>query len=143
MHKVKGDLQGWRFQPSEVSPQLQQQINQAEAIQSDLCSCVESYVDQTYVEVMLGNTEVVWPGENKILGVCWDSGKDQLIFHLDSIADLRAHKEECGSTVGSPWAPVVIKSKVFFPTLCDRKVSWDEPLRETMIQQWQDLVRGL
>ena len=88
-----------------------------------------------------------------ILGVCWDPGKDQLVYRLDSIADLASSieptKRNVVSTVGRFYdplgfmAPVVIKFKVFFQTLCDSKVSWDEPLPETMIQQWQDLVRGL
>ena len=39
------------------------------------------------------NTQLLWSGEQKILGVCWSAEKDRLVFNISDIATLARNME--------------------------------------------------
>ena len=112
---------------------LQQQINQAEVTHKTHSDgeLLSNHLDQSYTEATLGSLEIVKPGIHKVLGVCWDPDADQIIFNLHNIAHLarviEPTKRNIVSTVGKFYdplgfiSPIVIKFKVFFQLLCEKK----------------------
>ena len=68
------------------SQQLQERINRAEKKRG--AGVPESMMnhDKTYAKGTLGNAQLIFPGENRILGVRWDATSDELIFNLEDVA---------------------------------------------------------
>ena len=136
------------------SPQLQQSIAAAESPgPSSPEQETEPEVHQSYAEATLGNPQSVKPGQTKVLGVCWDPDADRLVLDLTAIAKLastvKPTKRNVVSTVGKIYdplglvTPVVVKFKIFFQTLCEKRVAWDDPLPADLAQQWESLIAGL
>ena len=40
-------------------------------------------------------------------------------------------------------SPIVVKLKVFMQSLCRTKIGWDDPIPETLMVEWSELVSNL
>ena len=83
----------------------------------------------------------------------WNPNSDQLIVDVRELAQLattvQPTKRNLISMIGKFYdplgllAPVTIRFKILFQILCQRKLEWDNPLSEELIQEWNDLVADL
>ena len=136
------------------SAPLQQMINEQEGltVASNAPSRV-SHSDETYTKATLGAALPMQFGEQKILGVRWDVGNDQLRFGFDDIArlatELEPTKRHLVSIVGRFYdpmgllSPIVIRFKILFQELCSRKQEWDQTLDGDLLQKWNKLISEL
>ena len=109
--------------------------------------------DETYSKSMLGSSQKIRTGEQKVLGVRWCTSSDQITFRLDSTAQLARNleptKRNIVSIVGKFYDPlgfvsqVIIPFKVLFQQLCQAKVEWDQPLTGKLLKKWQCLIASL
>ena len=131
---------------------LQEQIDRAEGLKlptMEDAHCIE----ETYAEATLGGLQCMDVGEHKVLGVSWNPNSDQLIVDVTELAQLattvQPTKRNLISVIGKFYdplgllAPVTIRFKILFQILCQRKLEWDNPLPEELIQEWNDLVADL
>ena len=94
--------------------------------------------EETYTSSTLGPGQKLHSGEQKVLGVRWDTFSDQFVVNLDEIAStarvLTPTKRNIVSLVGRIYdplgflAPVVVCFKIFFQQLCEAKLDWDQLL---------------
>ena len=106
---------------------------------------------ETYSKSMLGSSQKIHPGEQKVLG--WCTSSDQFTFRFDSTAqlarDLEPTKRNVVSIVGKFYdplgfvSPVIIPFKVLFQQLCQAKVEWDQPITGKLLKKWQSLIASL
>ena len=109
--------------------------------------------DETYTKITLGNTQVIRPGEQKILGIRWNTSSDRLCFNFEEIAQqalkLEPTKRHLVSVVGRFYdplgflSPVVIKFKMLFQALCSEKTDWDQLLTGSLLTKWKMLISEL
>ena len=102
---------------------------------------------------MLGSSQKILTGVQKVLGVRWCTSKDQITFRFDSTAQLARNleptKRNIVSIVGKFYdplgfvSPVIIPFKVLFQQLCQAKVEWDQPLTGKLLKKWQCLIASL
>ena len=135
------------------SQQLQERIDQAEKKQG--VGVTESTMnhDETYAKGTLGNTQLIFPGEDRILGVRWDATSDQLIFNFEDVAQSAVEpnptKRHVVTIIGKFYdplgfmSPIIIRFKIFFQELCGPKLDWDEPLSGKLLKKWHSLVADL
>ena len=109
--------------------------------------------DATYVDDTLSPDQPTLPEEHKVLGVCWNSQSDQLIFDLSTIAKsalpLVPTKRKEISLIGHFYnslgflSPITIRFKVLIQELCKTQVNWDEPLEGNVLKMWKELTTDL
>lgn len=110
-------------------------------------------LEETYASSILGRGQGLQLGEQKVLGVRWDTSTDQLTVNLDEIASaarsLTPTKRNIVSLVGRFYdplgylAPVVIHFKIFLRELCKAKIDWDQLLRGELMEEWNTLSSSL
>jgi hypothetical protein len=95
--------------------EVQTQINKREAnittsLAGDSSPTTFEPSDESFSEVMLPTDYVSYPGEHKVLGVCWDVKDDQLVFDLSGLAEkaalLRPTKRNVVSVIGQIYDPL-------------------------------------
>ena len=106
--------------------------------------------EETYSKFTLGPVQCLHPGEQKVLGMRWDTTSDHIVYDLSDLAllsnELEPTKRQVIGIVGRFFdpigylAPVVVRFKVFFQELCRSKVGWDEPLIRELLDKWQSAV---
>ena len=136
------------------SPGLQRVIDNTENVQTNnpekqLCN----NLDETYAKSTIRPDCHIRPGDQKILGVCWNVPSDSLLFSFDGHASLAARIEPTKRNVVSVVSrfydpigfvtPVTIRFKVFIQTLCEATGNWDQLLVEGVLRKWQSLVAEL
>ena len=109
--------------------------------------------DESYVESTMPITIVTTNGEQRVLGVRWNTVSDRLVFDFREIAkvarDLSPTKRNVISVIGRFYdplgflSPITIRFKVFIQELCKLKLSWDEELSGISRSKWNDLVDQL
>lgn len=109
--------------------------------------------EETYTRCTLGTGENMRSGELKVLGVHWNVSSDQLVMSLEEIAttarELQPTKRNVVSLVGKFYdplgflAPIVIRLKIFFQSLCSGHLEWDQPLSGALLEQWLSLKSRL
>ena len=121
------------------SRHLEERIDQAEKKRGVRVNESMMNHDETYAMGTLGNAQLIFPGENRILGVRWDAASDQLIFNREDVAQSavepnRTKRHEV-TIVGKFYdplgfmSPIIIRFKIFFQELYGPKLDWDEPRR--------------
>ena len=108
---------------------------------------------ETYAQSTLGQPKSSHIREKRVLGVSWDTNKDELLFEFSYLFDAtncaEVTKRQLVSMAGRFYdplgfiQPVVIKFKVLIQELCRAKVTWDESLEGRLLETWQALVQGL
>ena len=121
---------------------LQERIEVAENT-----STRDSSHHETYAQSTLGQPKGSSSKVKKVLGVCWDTVNDELLFEFNYLFDhiiyAEPTKRQVVSTVGRFYdplgfiQPVIIRYKVFIQELCRRKVIWDETLDWRGGNYWQ------
>ena len=111
----------------------------------------ESLNECTFAKEMLGLVEET--GEKtKVLGIVWDTEKDNLVFELDKMLKLGGNaptKRGILSTLASLFdplgilSPVAVIAKVLFQDLCKEQVGWDEPLPADKLPLWKGWLQDL
>ena len=101
----------------------------------------------------LGPVQEMHSGEQKMLGVRWNTSTDRLCFNLEEIAcvasELEPTKRHLLSIVGRFYdpmgflSPVVIKFKMLLQALCEEKRDWDQLLTGHLLQNWNTLISEL
>ena len=100
--------------------------------------------DESYAKEMLGSKE-----ESKcerVLGLSWNCDEDLFVFELVKSASradgLPVTKRSILKVVAGMYdllgiiSPVVVSIKVLFQELCEKKVGWDEELKERERKRW-------
>lgn len=128
---------------------LQQKIDTIEGTQPK----VADLDDETYTSATLGNHQQVSTGEEKVLGVRWDSRKDQLIFDVQAVLHMaetsEPTKRHCVRTIGAIYdpmgilSPFVVKLKMLLQELCTSKIDWDCKLPAELCDKWYTLVEEI
>ena len=137
------------------SSDLQRKIDRTEGIhQAKPDSPTLSYADDTYAKETLGTAHLTTNScEHKVLGVAWDSSSDCLLFDMSTLAqlarDMQPTKRNLVSLIGKFYdplgflAPITIKYKMLFQTLCRSKLEWDHVLPNELLKEWRDLITDL
>ena len=135
-------------------PSLQMKIDKKEGICLEKTEDPDDFEeDESYTKSVLGNTEKVRMGEQKILGVRWSTSNDHITFDFDSTSQLASKleptKRNVVSIVGKFYdplgfmAPIVIPFKILFQEICQAKLEWDQQLTGKLLKKWQSLVASL
>ena len=95
-------------------------------------------LEESYTASTLGTRQELHSGEQKVLGVCWDTTTDRLLINLEEIASiakaLTPTKRSIVSLAGRFYdpigylAPVVVQFKIFLRELSLAKIDWDQHL---------------
>ena len=119
------------------SPTLQEKINDTEGLATTGYQDKQSSdLNETYAKSILGSTQLIQPGEQKILGVSWNvanlSGIARLATELDPtkrniVSLVRRFYDPFGYL-----SPITICFKVLIQDLCELKIDWDQPLDGTI-----------
>ena len=77
------------------SPTLQGQINREDIPQKSTSSQAAEptnieAMEESYIEATLPSATAIRPGEQRVLGVCWNIQCDQLVFEFSGIANAAA-----------------------------------------------------
>ena len=110
-------------------------------------------LDETYAKATIRPNCYIRPGDQKVLGVCWNVPSDNLLFSFDCLAVLAAKMEPTKRNVVSVVSrfydpiglvtPITIRFKTFIQTLCETAGNWDQPLTGGTLSKWQSLVTEL
>ena len=105
-----------------------------------------SLEDLSYAKETLGSVSDLG-GKTKVLGITWDSQKDELEFELSKMVSEssrdRPTKRGILSTLASLFdplglvSPIGVTAKVLFQELCKLKLDWDEPIPEEKFVNWK------
>ncbi len=136
------------------SARVQEKIDKAEKI-PDLAAKSSAKgdtdsVEDTYTKTVLGASQRIHVGEQKVLGIRWNVDTDQFTFSFEDIAhlvrEMEPTKRNVVSAVGRFYdplgflSPVVIEFKKLFQ---EARVDWDEPLSGELLSKWLSLSRLL
>ena len=98
--------------------------------------------DITYAKDMLG----IGNKYRKVLGINWDTSKDNLIFELNTIGEnglkLDITKRNILRISASYFdpvgfiCPVVLQAKLLFKDICSMKTDWDDPVDRIISERW-------
>eukprot|EP00731_Ephydatia_muelleri_P024188 Em0016g459a len=109
--------------------------------------------DATYAKDVLGCKLEDDNYEQRILGVCWDTARDELLFNVKPVVDLAKKIHVTKRSVVSIAAkfydplgiisPITVQLKMMAQNLWQLKIGWDEPLTGEALKQWNELVVSL
>ncbi|CAB4019969.1 Hypothetical predicted protein [Paramuricea clavata] len=110
--------------------------------------------DESYTKTKLGSGKPIFnQGEQKVLGLRWNTATDCFLFDLKSLVENAKNceptKRNIVSVVSSIYdpvgflSPITIRLKILLQELHERKISWDEPLDVTSKSAWFKLVGEL
>ena len=132
-------------------PSLRARINQEEGPEASTRSA--GSLEETFAKSTLMGTPPEKTSEQKILGVNWDTNSDQLTFDPQELAEqavkLEPTKRNVVSLIGRFYdplgalSPVVIKFKILMQEICESRVEWDQPIGDSLVRKWQQLVAEL
>ncbi|XP_077868389.1 uncharacterized protein LOC144358795, partial [Saccoglossus kowalevskii] len=86
-----------------------------------------------------------------ILGIQWNTEKDTLTYrdiniqspgHLITKRDVVSHTASLYDPLGL-LSPVHVKAKLFIQDIWKKRIDWDEPLNETMFNNWESIAGDL
>lgn len=110
-------------------------------------------MEKTYVQATLRREISNEPGEQKVLGVCWNVQLDRFVFEFSGIANaavvLNPTKRNVISLIGQFYdplgffLPVTVRFKVFMQELCKSKLNWDKSLEGQVLTKWCKLIDDL
>ena len=90
---------------------------------------------------------------NKVLGLEWELGSDQIIFRFDEFIkrsmELKLSKRNVLSLSASIYdplgliTPITTVVKIIFQMLCRKKLEWDELVPKEVQEIWKKLISGL
>ncbi|KAL5475814.1 hypothetical protein EMCRGX_G025680 [Ephydatia muelleri] len=108
--------------------------------------------DRSYVKDTIGTGQQQLAGVQKVLGLCWDTITDELVFdfsHIAQLANLEPRKRDVVSLTTRMYdplgllAPVITPFKVFFQKICGTKIGWDDFITGELLSDWRRIVNGL
>ena len=132
-------LRKWKTNDEELLKEIQKRESEEKQEKS-------SQEDMSYAKETLGPTKDLG-GKTKVLGIAWDSQKDELEFNLSKMVS-ESNKEKPTkrgilSTLASLFdplgliSPVGITAKILFQELCKDKLGWDDPIPEDKSLMWK------
>ncbi|XP_028414386.1 uncharacterized protein LOC114537537 [Dendronephthya gigantea] len=144
------NLRKWKSNSKELSDR----IGECEAMNAfnmdnlpEKASVVED--DRTYVETVVG-PQAVDESKTKILGLSWDTKKDELFFEFSEVASCAKQLPQTKPSVLKTAAqifdpigflsPLTVRFKMLFQTLCKEKTKWDDELSVDMLKLYKDLL---
>ena len=105
---------------------------------------------ETFTQVTLGGTQGLHDDEHKVLGVTWNVSSDQIVFSFTELAEqarnLEPTKRNVISLIGRFYdplgflTPIIVRYKILKQALCEAKISWDETIPDSPMNQWCKLV---
>ena len=136
---------------------LQALVDSQEAAQgSPPVTKLEAHVveaDETYVEATLPTSMPKHSAEHEVLGVCWSTTLDQLVFSLDAMLEESAvvgpTKRVVISLIGRIYdplgflSPVTICFKILMQELYKNRLGWDQLLSGELLAKLTKLVEQL
>ena len=132
-------LRKWKTNDEELSKEIQKRESEEKQGKS-------SQEDISYAKETLGPTKGLG-GKTKVLGIAWDSQKDELEFNLSKMVSEsnkeRPTKRGILSTLASLFdplgliSPIGVTAKVLFQDLCKDKLGWDDPIPEDKSVKWK------
>ena len=88
--------------------------------------------------------------EHRILGVCWDTARDELLFNVKPVVErakkIHVTKRSVMSIAYDPLdiiSPITVQLKMMAQNLWQLKIGWDKPLTGETLKQWNELVVSL
>jgi hypothetical protein len=86
----------------------------------------------------------------KVLGMQWDSKADVLslcpISHNDNQMFTKRNVLKMVASVFDPmglFSPVILKARLYFQSLCDKQLQWDEQLSDKLAAEWREILSDL
>ena len=140
---------------SSNSNELLELIRKNEPDATTITNTEESQEESSYAEIMLGhpNQDTQAEGEQKVLGLLWNTKEDTLVFrfgHLINLAkELLPTKRSLIKVIASVYDPIgfispfIIPMKILFQDLCSEKEDWDSPLSAEHLKRWQNWITEL
>ena len=111
--------------------------------------------EDTYTNLLLDSMQPRLPaaGMQKVLGVPWDAHTDSLVISFGELASLTRHliptKRNLVSLAGKFFdplgflSPFVVSFKILLQDLCKAKITWEEPLADSLLERWKKLSSSL
>ena len=111
--------------------------------------------EDTYTNLLLDSMQPRFPaaGMQKVLGVPWDAHTDSLVISFGELASLTQHliptKRNLVSLAGKFFdplgflSPFVVSFKILLQDLCKAKITWEEPLADSLLERWKKLSSSL
>ena len=140
---------------SSNNKELLELIRKNEPHATNITNTKESQEESRYAEIILGhpNQDTQAEGEQKILGLLWNTKEDTPVFrfrHLIKLAkELPATKHSVIKVIASVYDPIgfispfVIPMKILFQNLCSEKEDWDSPLSTEHFKRWKNWIAEL
>ena len=132
-------LRKWKTNDEELLKEIQKRESEEKQGKS-------SQEDISYAKEPLGPTKDLG-GKTKVLGIAWDSLKDELEFNLSKMVSEsnkeRPTKRGILSTLASLFdplgliSPIGVTAKVLFQEWCKDKLGWDDPIPEDKSVMWK------
>ena len=87
-------------------------------------------------------------GESKLLGLGWNKAEDKLLVNFPSIPAVTTRRGILASLakVYDPLglvSPVILEAKQLYRDACVKKLAWDAPLPQEILEGWEKWERGL
>ena len=132
-------LRKWKTNDME----LLKEINKSESVEKEERS---GQLDMSYAKETLGPVKDLG-GKTKVLGLAWDSLKDEIEFDFSRMAiengEEQPTKRGILSTLASLFdplgliSPIGVPGKVLFQELCKDKLGWDDPVSVEKSIKWK------
>ena len=132
-------LRKWKTNDRE----LLNEINKKESMENEERS---DQLDMSYAKETLGPARDLG-GRTKVLGLAWDSLKDEIEFDFSKMAIENGEKQPTKRSILSTLAslfdplglisPIGVSGKVLFQELCKDKLGWDDPIPEEKSIKWK------
>ena len=136
------------------SGSLRRRIDQNEKSFESITTQNPKVEDMTYAKSSLtASITRDQPETHRILGVQWNYMSDKFVFdiskvhcHMVSMEPTKRNVVSMSARFFDPlgiMSPVTVLLKIFFQTLCESKIDWDEPLPSDLQLGWDQLVKAL
>ena len=140
---------------SSDSNDLSELIRKYEPDATTITNTEESQEESSYAEIMLGhpNQDTQAEGEQKVLGLLWNTKEDTLVFRFGYLINLAKEllptKRSLIKVIASVYDPIgfisqfIIPMKILFHDLCSEKEDWDSPLSAEHLKRWKNWITEL
>jgi len=97
----------------------------------------------------VGDKEIGPVDQSSVLGVVWNVASDQFQFKCEAKAVESITKRQMLSGITSVFdplgmiAPIMVKGKVIFQQTAKMKLSWDDPVPDSLLQTWNQWQRDI
>ncbi len=151
MHDGGFNLRKWLSNSEEIMARINSKESKRKEMKNENPKIAED--DNSFAKTSLSSNETLDRGENKVLGLTWDTKSDNFTFDFAKLTQDALKAPITKRTVLGLIAkfydplglitPIVSPLKVFLQGLFRANLSWDEPLVNELAREWKSLLHQL